>query len=630
MKITGCLKNKSLFVMAWCLLLWTASEMKNVFAWELEELQERLREAGARWTAGETSLTHLSQEEFTQMLGFKVYKDRVRKPAVSKKSKYSLLYNLPSSFDWRDLNGGNWITPIKNQQLCGGCYSFATLGTLETLIKLDQDDPDFDVDLSEQYLISCGPSGDRGGYDYGGCLGNYTDYTCDFLVSAGAPDESCFTYNNGQQTGSEPSCNDACSDVVARVYTISSYTFIASGGIWYVPSVEDIKLVVVNKPVPCGFYVYGDFQNYVSGVYEPLSSQTVLGGHMVYIVGYDDSQSCWIVKNSWGTGWGESGFFRISYNQTSESSLTLFGMDAVDLNYGDPVTTSTLVSSTTTTAPVTTTTTSVAHGDIPNLTPCTPSGWSSHIVPSSQQGTNTYDPATDILFPSPQSTYIDFALCNENGGDATESFVITLYIDDVEAFTAEAKGGLAGISCKTWVDEAFSISEGEHTLRLVVDVNNDIEEASEDDNEFEIRFAWGSAGWPVVYREMLGDEYTDTIHLLRDFRDKVLVTTKTGKAWVELFYRNSFEIASLLLENKELRVCSLRVVEEIIPEISALLNREEAVLSSRMSTAIAALLDEFEVKASPEIKMALKRVKKEMKKKEIFDQMRIKPLDSCL
>ena len=621
--------NISTFVLVCCLFLWIVFTLRSVSAWELEVLKRRLQETDAGWTAGETSISHLSTEEFKQMLGLRFQK-RIRLISkASTKSGNSILYTLPSSFDWRDYNGEDWITPIKNQQQCGSCYSFAMLGTLETLIKLDQNDPDFEIDLAEQYLVSCGPSGNRSGYDYGGCIGNYTDYVCAFLGNTGAPDESCFPYDDVQQEGSEPSCGNACSDVESRVYKISSYSFIDSGGIGYVPSPEDIKAVLVNKPVPCGFLVYEDFQNYTGGVYEPLPSQVSLGGHLVYVVGYDDSQSCWIVKNSWGTGWGESGFFKIAYNQTSESSLTWFGMDAVDINYGEAETTTTTSpssttssTSSTTTVPITTTTT-ISPEDMPNLTSCGLSGWNYPIVPSTQQGTNTYNPETDVLYPGPQKTYIDFALCNENNGDTEESFFVILYIDEVEAFTAEVEDELKGKSYISWIDQQFSISEGEHTLKLVVDVNNDIDEANEDDNTFEMSFTWGAEQWPGLYSEMFGVDFREDLHLLRDFRDEVLLASEMGKAYVGLLYDNSSEIASLLLNDKDLRTHTASVIEYLLPEIVALLNGEEAVVTPPMISAIETFLDDFEVQVSPGVKRIIKRVKEEIRKRDVLNQLGI-------
>jgi C1A family cysteine protease len=625
-------REKVVFILVNCFFLLILVNIKGVFGWELEALQRRLQEEGAKWTAGEKSLSHLSKEEFKQMLGLKFHGRIKVIPIVSTKARSSRPFSLPSSLDWRDYNGVNWITPIKDQQQCGSCYSFATVGTMETLIKLDQSDPDFDVDLSEQYLVSCGPSGSRQGIDYGGCIGNYADYVSDFLTSTGVPDEACFPYDANQVAGSEPSCDEVCGDVASKVKKLSSWSYIAPQASLYIPQPDEIKAVLVNKPVPCGFLVYEDFQNYTGGVYEPLTGQEILGGHLVYIIGYHDSQSCWIVKNSWGTDWGESGFFKIAYNQTSVSSLTWFGTEALDFNYGESVTTSTIppssttstAISTTTTVPITTTTTTIAPEDMPNLAPCAPYGWSDPIVPSSQQGTNTYDPETNFLYPSPQKTYIDFALCNENNVDITDSFTVSLYIEGVEVITKGVVDVFDGKSYKTWLDEPFALSEGEHTLKLVVDVNNDIDEANESNNTYEKSFTWGSEKWSFLYSEMLGVDYQGDIQLLRNVRDKFLVTTKTGRVYVNLLYKNSAEIASLLSKDKDLRVRTASVVEQLIPELASLLNGEEAVMSLSMIYNVETLLDEFEVKASPGMKTAIKGVKRAIRKGVIFEQLGIK------
>ena len=623
-----CKKREGAFILIMCLFLWVGTDVNSVSGWEIYSLQAKLQEQGARWTAGETSLSHLTPEEFKQMLGLKIQKQIKAVSPTSRPSRIAIPYAVPSSIDWRDNDGENWVTPIKNQQQCGSCYSFATLGTMETLIKLDQGDPDFVVDLSEQYLVSCGPYGNYGGYDYGGCIGNYTYYVADFLMSTGVPDESCFPYDVNQIEGTEPSCDNVCADVASRVEKITGWAYIAPHATNYLPNPDQIKAVLVDKPVPCGMFTYEDLQYYTGGVYEPLPDQESLGGHLVHIIGYDDSQSCWIVKNSWGTNWGESGFFRIAYSETSESSLTMFGLEALDLDYGEQVTTSTTtttsVSTTTTVLDTTTTTTTIELDDMPNLMPCTPPGWSHPIVPSSQQGTSTHNPGIDVLYPSPQKTYIDFALCNENNGDATDSFTVVFYIDGVEVFTAEVEDVLEGKSCKSWADKQFSLSEGEHTLKIVVDIYNEVVEADENDNFQEMTFTWEAALWPGLYREMFGDNFAEEVILLRDFRDEILIADRKWRPYVDILYKNSFEIASLLLKDEDLRMHTAVVIKQLLPELVFLLNNKEAMMSSRMISSIDTLLDEFEAKASPGVDITIKGVKKEFRKGEALNQFGIK------
>jgi C1A family cysteine protease len=85
---------------------------------------------------------------------------------------------------------------------------------------------------------------------------------------------------------------------------------------WHsVQSIGEMKAwIAAHGPLTVGFSVYEDFASYASGVYHHVSGD-LLGGHAVSIIGYDDTQRCWVCKNSWGTGWGEQGFFRIAYGQ---------------------------------------------------------------------------------------------------------------------------------------------------------------------------------------------------------------------------------------------------------------------------------------------------------------------------
>jgi C1A family cysteine protease len=72
--------------------------------------------------------------------------------------------------------------------------------------------------------------------------------------------------------------------------------------------------------------VYEDFKHYKSGVYSYVSGKK-LGGHAILLVGYDDKEQCFIVKNSWGPDWGENGFFRIAYSELD--SVVGFGKNTV-------------------------------------------------------------------------------------------------------------------------------------------------------------------------------------------------------------------------------------------------------------------------------------------------------------
>lgn len=585
------------------------------FALKLEVLQQKLDESGAGWKAGETSLSRLSTEEFRRMLGLKTLNRDGLFPRPDGAPQGEVLYALPAALDWRN-NNGNWVTAVKNQGQCGACYAFATLAALETLIRLDEGDPELEADLSEQYLISCGPWGTRDGYAYGGCIGNYSDYISDFLMHIGAPDESCFPYDAGQSTGMELSCALTCPDTASRLKKIVSWSYIAPLADYYLPQPEQIKAVLVNKPVPCGMYIYDDFKHYTGGIYEPVPGQESIGGHLACIVGYDDSQNCWIVKNSWGTDWGESGFFRIGYDQTAGNSLTAFGLEALDVSYAAPV-------STTTTTAVTTTT-SVQNSELPNLIPCAPYGWSSPIVPSSERGTSVYNDEQDLLYPTPRKTFVDFAVCNDSDVPLTQSFSVSLFIDGSEALTVSISEHLEGKAYRVWLDEQFTISEGQHTLLLAVDVENDISEEDEGDNAVEMSFSWGGV-WPRLYGSMFENGSGATVQLLRKFRDEVVMTSGEGRACVSMLYRHSGEIAALLINRKELSLQTARVIGQLLPELSPLLRGEAAVLSSATLSAAEALLDAFALQGGPNVRVLVGSIREKMKEGKLFEQLGIRP-----
>jgi hypothetical protein len=94
---------------------------------------------------------------------------------------------------------------------------------------------------------------------------------------------------------------------------------------------EARKNAVAKGPVLAGMAVFNDFFSYTSGVYVKTANTSLAGYHCISVVGYDDNQQCWILKNSWGTGWGEGGFVRIRYNQAALLLDTDWAFYSVDV-----------------------------------------------------------------------------------------------------------------------------------------------------------------------------------------------------------------------------------------------------------------------------------------------------------
>jgi hypothetical protein len=201
------------------------------------------------------------------------------------------------------VNGKDWTTPIKNQfqDICGSCWAFGSLAGLESEIKIWTNDSHLDIDLSEQYMVSCSP---------GSCDGWYWWSTLRWIKYHGALPEFCFPYQANDTIPCEaksPLWRDFLVgiDDYHRVY----------------PNVTSIQSALVEfGPLPATMIVYEDFYpNYSGGVYRYQYGDVVFG-HCIAIVGYDDTwgeedEGYWICKNSWGTDWGENGWFRIAYGE---------------------------------------------------------------------------------------------------------------------------------------------------------------------------------------------------------------------------------------------------------------------------------------------------------------------------
>ena len=205
---------------------------------------------------------------------------------------------LPPSFSWRDINGVDYTTPVRDQSPFPSCETFALNAAIETMVQYQVGYP-FGCDLSEAHLYFF--SG--GNVDWGSLPENDTD----FLVSYGIPDEACWPYPTILQ--SYP-LNTTADDWMDRTVKINDW--------YYLP--EDItaikSAIMTNGPVPTYFQVFDDFLKYKQGVYRHRWGD-YRGIHYVCIVGWNDNPGYWIIKNSWGTEYQDEGWFNIAYGECS-------------------------------------------------------------------------------------------------------------------------------------------------------------------------------------------------------------------------------------------------------------------------------------------------------------------------
>ncbi|KAF7250893.1 Dipeptidyl peptidase 1 [Varanus komodoensis] len=212
--------------------------------------------------------------------------------------------SLPESWDWRKVNGVNYVSPVRNQASCGSCYAFASMGMLEARIRILTNNSQTPI-LSPQQVVSCSQyaQGCDGGFPYL-IAGKYTQ---DF----GVVEESCFPY-----TGTDSPCTlkHGCYH-----YYSSEYYYV--GGFYGGCNEALMKLELIKHgPMAVAFEVYSDFMHYRGGIYHHTGlmdpfNPFELTNHAVLLVGYGSDQVTgepfWIVKNSWGESWGEEGYFRI-------------------------------------------------------------------------------------------------------------------------------------------------------------------------------------------------------------------------------------------------------------------------------------------------------------------------------
>lgn len=262
-----------------------------LLALEAIDINQAIRDRGAHWVAGEASVLKLSPDEIRRRLlpiEFKKSSQQVKSYRFSAK-----VNSLPTKIDWRNVNGHNYVTGVRDQGNCGSCWAFGSTAILESRILITSHTPDKDLDLSEQAMVSCDD-------ENMGCSGGFPDSAMSYLKTAGIPLETDAPYNSGG-TGITGACT---AKMQQNTYRVTGFEDVAT-------SVEAIKNAIVQYgPLVTGFVVYTDFLSYQSGVYSHVTG-VAEGGHMVAIVGYDDVEQAWIIKNSWGPDWGEGGFFRI-------------------------------------------------------------------------------------------------------------------------------------------------------------------------------------------------------------------------------------------------------------------------------------------------------------------------------
>ena len=199
--------------------------------------------------------------------------------------------SLPESVDWRDQDA---VTPVKDQGQCGSCWAFSTTGALEGIYAIQTGDL---VSFSEQQLVDC-DNFKHGGKDHG-CNGGIMDDAFSWISeNGGLCTEKDYPYN-GEKEVCETTCN------LVPKSQIQSWVDVKS-------SDQALMSAIAQQPVSIAIEADQiDFQLYESGVLTSKCGTTLDHGVLVIGYGTEEGEDYYLVKNSWGTSWGDEGYIKL-------------------------------------------------------------------------------------------------------------------------------------------------------------------------------------------------------------------------------------------------------------------------------------------------------------------------------
>jgi C1A family cysteine protease len=243
--------------------------------------------------------------------------------AFKKRSFLTTTATIPNSYSLQNL-----ASQVENQGSCGSCWDFSLTGTLrDTYITTGKKDPGR---LSFNYLLYCAT-------DQSGCNGGDFNAAQYFVTPKGAPSWDTSPYSEA---------GDGSCIVGTPIASTASYTMLGENGN---VSFKDIAYAVgvQHLPVSIDVAAEGSFMNYSSGVYNACDNNSI--DHMVIIEGYDCEGACnfdssgnlpagqgtFLVKNSWGSDWGQSGYITMKATDSSGSKCNAVATDALIYTLGN-------------------------------------------------------------------------------------------------------------------------------------------------------------------------------------------------------------------------------------------------------------------------------------------------------
>ena len=274
------------------------TNLRNIILHNLDNTQN--------FTMGINQFTDLTPQEFKDQY---VGGLKTEVGSYGCKSFSSSASGAPSSVDWR--NKGV-VNPVRDQGQCGSCWAFATTANAESVWAISSGKL---LDLSEEFLVECATGA---GYFNMGCNGGQPDSAFKYMINNGQCTESSYPYKAGT-TKTAGTCQKC---------TSAGASF---SGCYDVASKDQVSLMAAVAKHPVVIAIEADtryFQSYSGGILDSPNCGTTLD-HAVEIIGYgtENGVDYWNVRNSWGSSWGENGYFRVK-KTSSTNDIGICGVAA--------------------------------------------------------------------------------------------------------------------------------------------------------------------------------------------------------------------------------------------------------------------------------------------------------------
>lgn len=294
---------------------------KGIFEQSLDKAMLHNKDSSKTWKMAINQFSDMTAKEFSNSHGWK--------PRWGLKSEFApgpeipasfRLQDLPTSVDWRK-NGV--VTPIKDQGMCGSCWAFASTESVESALAQANGTL---LALSPQNLVSCDPNPDHCG-GTGGCSGSVPELAFDYVKTNGLATEAAWPYKSGTT-----SQDGTCFKDISPAARVSGWVKLKENNYTEVMyALANVGPVAVNvDAIP--------MQAYGGGLFTGCSEEDTHIDHVVQIVGYGVDKSAggnyWLLRNSWGTTWGESGYMKLFRHTDDYCGIDIYPSDGTGCTGG--------------------------------------------------------------------------------------------------------------------------------------------------------------------------------------------------------------------------------------------------------------------------------------------------------